>query len=311
MVSIIVPVYNAELYLKECVDSIRRQTHLDWELILVDDGSTDASGFIIDRYAESDRRIRALHFDNGGLSVARNRGLNAAYGEHIIFVDADDMLHPRFVEIMMHHANKHPFHIIACGMIYGRVPKFSKMNGRDSKLYKVDQAIEQILLQRPGMHNSAWAHLFPRAVFARERFRPGILYEDLDSFYRFFEASQGLCVVPAEMYFYRDSPGSLLHVWRRERAHVLEITERIEQHFAERGRRLLAAARSRRFSANFNIFLLASENGDGAVADSCWKHICERRASILFNPRTRLRNKLGALLSYFGRRAVLAAHSIR
>ncbi|MDE6300239.1 MAG: glycosyltransferase [Muribaculaceae bacterium] len=311
MVSIIVPVYNAELYLKECVDSIRNQTHLDWELILVDDGSTDASGFLVDRYAESDRRIRALHFKNGGLSVARNRGIDAAYGEHIMFVDADDMLHPRTVETMMRHASRHPYHIISCDFIFGRVPAFSRVSATDGKLLDTDTAIARVLLQRKGTHNSAWAHLYPRGIFAKERFREGILYEDLDSFYRFLEASQGLCAVKAGLYFYRDTPGSLLNVWRRERAQVLDITERIERHMEQKSRRLVKAARSRRFSANFNMFILASEHGDKTLADRCWAHIKDRRAGVLFDPRTRMKNKAGALLSYLGRRAVLAVNRHR
>ena len=198
MVRIILPVYNAELYIKECVDSILNQTHLDWELILIDDGSTDASGFLIDRYAESDRRIRALHYPNGGLSVARNRGIDAAYGEHIMFVDADDMLHPRTVETLLYHAKQHPFHIISCDYTHGRVPTFGRLTGRKSKLLNVDEAIARVLYQRKVVHNSSWGHLYPRSVFTKERFRDGILYEDLDSFYRFIEATEGLCAIEAK-----------------------------------------------------------------------------------------------------------------
>lgn len=310
MVSIIVPVYNAEPYLKECVDSIRNQTHLDWELILVDDGSTDASGFLIDRYAENDRRIRALHYANGGMSVARNRGLDASFGEHIMFVDADDMLHPRTVEIMLRHAAEHPYHIISCDYSYGRVPVFGKLSRTAARMLNIESAVTAVLFQRKVVHNSSWGHLYPRGVFANERFREGILYEDLDSFYRFLEASQGLCAIESKLYFYRDTPGSELHRWRRERAQVLEVTERIEHHFEKRSDLLRRAARSRRFSANYNMFLLASDHGDKALADRCWAHIRERRASILLDPRTRFRNKAGALLSYLGPRAVLAVNRL-
>ncbi|MGN0231004.1 MAG: glycosyltransferase family 2 protein [Muribaculaceae bacterium] len=97
-ISVIVPVYNAEQWLERCIDSIVAQTYTDWELLLVDDGSADRSGDICDRYAAADPRIRAFHKPNGGVSSARNLGLDNASGEWITFVDADDYIEPRFLE---------------------------------------------------------------------------------------------------------------------------------------------------------------------------------------------------------------------
>ena len=98
MVSIIVPVYNVEEYLRECVDSVLNQTYSDVEVILVDDGSTDQSGNICDEYAKMDSRIKVIHKKNGGVSSARNAGIEVASGERIIFVDSDDCIHPRLLE---------------------------------------------------------------------------------------------------------------------------------------------------------------------------------------------------------------------
>lgn len=91
-ISIIVPVYNVEQWLERCIESIVAQTYADWELLLVDDGSTDRSGDICDRYAASDSRIQAFHKPNGGLSSARNYGIDKSNGEHILFIDSDDYL---------------------------------------------------------------------------------------------------------------------------------------------------------------------------------------------------------------------------
>lgn len=96
MVSIIVPVYNVEEYLRECVDSVLNQTYSDVEVILVDDGSTDQSGNICDEYAKMDSRIKVIHKKNRGVSSARNTGIETASGERIIFVDSDDCIHPQF-----------------------------------------------------------------------------------------------------------------------------------------------------------------------------------------------------------------------
>lgn len=97
-ISIIVPIYKVERYLKRCVDSILNQTFTDFELILVDDGSPDNCGRICDEYAEKDNRIYVIHKENGGLSDARNAGLDYATGQYIIFVDSDDFVEPDLLE---------------------------------------------------------------------------------------------------------------------------------------------------------------------------------------------------------------------
>lgn len=97
-VSIVVPVYNAEKYLHRCIDSVLAQTYSDWELLLIDDGSKDASGSICDEYTTKDGRIRVFHKENGGVSSARNLGLDNAQGEWVTFVDADDYIEENFLK---------------------------------------------------------------------------------------------------------------------------------------------------------------------------------------------------------------------
>lgn len=97
-ISVVVPVYNAEKYLKKCVESVIAQTYTDWEMILVDDGSKDASADIVDEYAGKDTRIRAIHQKNAGPGMARNAGIRNALGEYIVFLDSDDMVTPDYFE---------------------------------------------------------------------------------------------------------------------------------------------------------------------------------------------------------------------
>ena len=101
MISVVVPIYNVEKYLRRALDSILSQTHKDWEAILVDDGSTDSSGSIADEYARRDRRFKVVHKENGGLSDARNAGLQSISGEHLLFLDSDDFLHPQLMELCL------------------------------------------------------------------------------------------------------------------------------------------------------------------------------------------------------------------
>lgn len=103
MISVIVPVYNAETYLNECIDSILRQTHRDFELILIDDGSTDTSGELCDLYASKDSRVQVVHTANHGASAARNTGIDRANGDYILFIDSDDTIDPDYIEILYQH----------------------------------------------------------------------------------------------------------------------------------------------------------------------------------------------------------------
>ena len=113
-VSIIVPVYNAEAYLSRCVHSILRQTHRNWELLLVDDGSTDGSSALCDSYAAQDARIRVLHQQNGGVSAARNAGLKAAEGTYVGFVDADDWIEPEMYACLLREAARTGADVVMC-----------------------------------------------------------------------------------------------------------------------------------------------------------------------------------------------------
>ena len=114
LISVIVPVYKVEKYLKRCVDSILAQTYTCLEVILVDDGSPDGCPAICDEYAREDRRVRVIHKENGGLSDARNAGIDAAKGKFLGFVDSDDYVHPRFYELLLQALKEEGADIAGC-----------------------------------------------------------------------------------------------------------------------------------------------------------------------------------------------------
>lgn len=154
-VSVIVPVYKAEQYLHNCIDSILNQTYTDFELILVDDGSPDKSGEICDKYAENDGRIRVIHKKNGGVSSARNEGMHAAKGEYICFVDSDDSLNIYFLQKCLELAKSYGDELIICG--YNKIEnnKIQKNIFSDEKydILQRDQVImtlvEKVLICAP------------------------------------------------------------------------------------------------------------------------------------------------------------------
>ena len=113
-VSVIVPIYHVAPWLRRCLDSILAQTYTEFQLILVDDGSTDSCGAICDEYAAKDHRITVIHKENGGLSSARNAGLEAADGQFISFIDSDDWIHPQFLELMLHFQKAGDYDLVIC-----------------------------------------------------------------------------------------------------------------------------------------------------------------------------------------------------
>lgn len=213
LVSIIVPVYNVEKYLKRCIDSILSQTYHNLEIILVDDGSTDYSGAICDRYAEQDYRIRVIHKKNGGLSDARNSGLDIAKGDYIAFIDSDDWISDDYVNVLVKALEYGKTQISACS--YRKVSgltKYNEVTGISSsgelEIWTILEAYQHLFLNKK-IDCSAWAKLYKHTLFRDIRFPVGKLYEDQFTTYKLFHSSQGVTYIDQEMYFYFNRPESI------------------------------------------------------------------------------------------------------
>ncbi len=303
-VSVILPVFNGEKFLAEAIDSVCGQTFSDWELIIVDDGSADRSGAVADRYSMNDRRIRVIHAPNGGLSVARNRGIDAARSPWIYFLDADDAMHPRALELLLDAADLSDEVDLAVGGFSFDRRQLVAYDAAEAEfdIMAPPDLIGATLYQRPGIVHTAWGKLYRKVIFDAERFTPGLYYEDLDFFYRYALRCRRTAVSTAPLYFYRQHPASIMHTWDNRRLDVLRVTERIERDMADRCPQLVPAARDRRLSANFNVFVNASRAGQPDVARMCWTTVRRYRLGSLFDRRVRAKNKVGVMLSFFGKR---------
>lgn len=296
-VSVIVPIYNNEKFLGECVESICRQTYTDLEVILVDDGSTDSSGAICDTLAAADPRINVVHTPNRGVSASRNTGIDRATRSQIMFVDSDDAIHPEMVRTLIG--------LIAEDDVRCAICKFTDRTSALSQEGRVihlspRQAIEMTLYQYM-LDSSLCCKLFPTEALKRTKLREGIRYEDLDSIYRVYENIDGKIVfTSAPMYLYRNNPDSFIHNFTPDRLDVLTVTDEIVAYY-KNDPQLLRAARDRRFSAYFNMFILSAKAGMETEAERCWEVIKAERHDELRNPKVRRKNKIGALASYLGR----------
>ena len=308
LVSVIVPVYKVESYLHRCVDCILAQTYANLEIILVDDGSPDNCGKICDEYAQKDKCIKVIHKKNGGLSDARNAGLDIAMGEYITFVDSDDWIHFQYVEILLNNLTKADVDISTCSFV--RTPEKMLMDSKVSEssyhIYSSEKAIEQTLYQNR-LDNSAWGKLYKKELFNGLRFTVGRLYEDLDFFYKIYDRAVRLVHTDAVLYYYYYRTDSIMGVFNRKRLDVLDITDEIVCYITMHHPRIVPAAQDRKLSANFNMLALMSlyKSDDEISIRRCWNNIRLLRWGRLFDPKVRLKNKLGILVSLFGRKALM------
>ena len=180
LISIIVPVYNVEEYLPKCLDSIINQSYTNLQIILIDDGSTDASGNICDGYAEKDSRIVVVHQENKGLSAARNTGIKLIAGNYVMFVDSDDYVHPDFCKCPYLCARNNNADLV----LFDYEPVGSKRNKYKKPLSgckSTEEAIDSLFTYNC---QAVWNKLYSSAIVEKLSFREGYLYEDVDYTYK-------------------------------------------------------------------------------------------------------------------------------
>ncbi len=203
LISLIVPVYNVRNYLTTCLRSIVEQTYTNLEIILVDDGSTDGSSAICDEYARNDRRVRVIHLPHGGVSAARNAGLEAATGELLGFVDSDDFIDTDMYEYLHGLLVKHDADVAACTYLLEQEGRPSKIINNTGKLYVFsNKEIIRALVKNDLVKNYLWAKLFKRSLFEQLTFPVGRTYEDVAVLYKVFYKSRKVVLSCVSKYHY-------------------------------------------------------------------------------------------------------------
>ena len=307
LISVIVPVYNVAEYLDQCLDSIVNQSYRQLEILVIDDGSTDDSGNMCDRWAERDERIRVVHQPNGGLSAARNTALDMMTGELVIMVDSDDLLHPEAVTILLRTMQEFQADVVLTDFVsfYGNDIKWCDTASTDlnPRSYNTEEALMAIYYQQ-GVSNSSCGRLFKASLFDGVRYPVGQFYEDLAIIYPLYQRSNRVVKIDVRLYGYRQRTDSILGRFSPERAAVIDICENLERQVQEDNNKLLPAVRSRLLSAYFNILLLSQQDSSSRydqLADRCWNGIKRLRSHCLIDGNVRLKNKAGIIASYLGR----------
>lgn len=237
LITVIVPIYNVEKYLKQCLDSIINQTYKNLEIILVDDGSPDNCGKICDNYAEKDNRIKVIHKENGGLSSARNAGLDIATGDYISFIDSDDYVAENFIETLYKLCIENNCDISECDFLkFENEVCTNKMNANiemysnyemQKRLYVFEFSVRGVIV---------WNKLYKKYLFENIRFPFGKINEDEFITYKvLYNCKSNIAVTNNQLYYYRYNTQSIMgRKFNEKRLDVLEAFEERKQFYKER-----------------------------------------------------------------------------
>lgn len=209
LVSIIIPVYNVEKYLNKCIESVVSQTYKNLDIIIIDDGSKDSSGKMCDEWASKDKRIRVIHKTNGGLSDARNVGIEHAKGNYISFVDSDDFIENDMIEVLLKEIKENNCDISICGYYKTYVDKDEIIdNSKEIFVMNKIEAIDRMNIL--GSYDvSAWGKLFNISLIKDIRFPVGKLSEDWFVMYKIFYNANRICYNPNPKYHYVQRAGGI------------------------------------------------------------------------------------------------------
>ena len=267
MISVIVPVYQVEAFLRRCVDSILAQTYTDYELILVDDGSPNACGSICDAYAKADSRVRVIHRENGGLSAARNTGIDWVIAnsdsQWISFVDSDDWLHPRYLEALLSAVEETGSAAAVC--------RFEK-TGRDRGFTKLPDGISPELWTTEDFYCAdkltatvAWGKLYQKDALRHIRYPVGKIHEDEFITHILLFSSSRLAFVDLPLYYYYQNPASIMRSgWSPK--HIAEsdgLKEQLDYFLSRKFNRAAATAARAYLQSLYRNLIQAKKAVDG------------------------------------------------
>ena len=239
MISVIIPVYNVELYLDRCVQSVVSQTHNELEIILVDDGSTDNCPTICDAWGQKDSRIKVIHKPNGGLSDARNAGMAAASGDYIAFVDSDDWIAPEMLKRLIQTMKKDSSDIAACSvrMVWEDDRPDRMLTVRTNCVLDRQEA-QRALLEEKLLKHPVWYKLYKRETIQNIPFEKGKYHEDVFWSYQVIGNAARISLIDYIGYFYTQRSASIMGAaYSQKRLDAIEAHERwycyLEDRFPE------------------------------------------------------------------------------
>ncbi|MDT2743473.1 glycosyltransferase family 2 protein [Enterococcus asini] len=268
-ISIIVPVYKVEKYLEKCVDSILAQTFTDFELILVDDGSPDRSGAMCDEYAQKDSRVRVIHKENGGLSSARNAGIDVAKGRYLGFVDSDDYIDSKMYEQLFTDIEREQADLSICGIYHVYEGKKPKKKSETVMVLNRDEAME-LIFHGNEISDHAVNKLYKRGIFSKLRYPLGKYHEDSFTIVGILDQCNTVVVNTTQRYYYYHRSDSITsHAFSRKHLEYISAWEQNERLVKGRTAQIDEAAHQRVCFANFLVLdKIVESNQENLISET-------------------------------------------
>lgn len=301
LISVVVPVYNVEKYLDKCVLSILNQSYQNLEIILVDDGSPDNCGVICDKYRQQDKRIRVIHKKNGGLSDARNAGIEIATGKYITFVDSDDYIDEDYIEYLYSLIKKYKVNLSFCKYCVERSEPRNRENSllKDEKCDKIS-AFEEILYAR-NFEVSACAKMYLRSQFKGIRFPVGKLFEDNATIYKLIEQNDYIALGYKSKYNYVIRKDSITtKTFTPSQMYLITASDEMCD-YLKKYSALQKAIKRKKGVARISTLnrMIDSSTRNDAEEKKLKKDILQYK-SILYDNKASLRDRVSILLLTFG-----------
>lgn len=301
-VSVIIPIYNTQKYLSRCLDSILHQTEPDLEILLVDDGSTDDSGRICDAYARKDKRFCVLHKENGGVSSARNAGMDRMTGDYCCFVDSDDYICENYISVLLNNLKAYCCDISVCGLAKTNASE----NSERVTVLKQREAQLSLFNETDGIKGYIGGKLFKTDIIKKNNIKfdeSQTLAEDLLFLFDYLECCQGehtVCVSKKKLYCYEKSgTGALAQrgqadVFMEKWCDAVKACEKILRKIPEEDKILRRAVRLEKAMQRATMIRITANYNEETRRKAYKKFLLKNLIPYLFSKNFSMRKKLGA-----------------
>lgn len=303
LISVIVPVYKVEEYLDRCVDSIINQTYKNLEIILVDDGSPDNCPKMCDGYAKKDKRIKVIHKKNGGLSDARNIGIDNSKGDYLTFIDSDDYVELNYIEFLYNLMVKYDADI-SMGKQYVRYSN-KVINTGSGYLYDnlTKAEIFEKLMYGEDFDVSAWSKLYKRKLFSDIKYPVNRLFEDSATTYKLIDKANKSVMKSEPIYNYIIRDGSITNsVFNEKKLDLIKSTEEMTIYISKKFPELKSACDRRLMYSYLSTLtqLVKSNQKNKKIQNYLFKYIKKNRRRVLKYKYIPRRDRIALYCSYFG-----------
>lgn len=304
-ITVVIPVYNVEQYLKESIESVISQTYRNLEIILIDDGSTDNSGSICDYFANQDCRIKVIHKENGGLSEARNTAIQIAKGKYITFVDSDDVISRNMIDYLWRAIKSNEGDISICNFSCFRedLPVFYNKEEYIEPEHLTGVAGIELMFYQIYSDVSASYKLYSTVLFSNIKYPKGLIFEDLATTYRLFLIANKVSYINIPLYYYRQRKGSIRHSrFKKIDMCSLDIVHDIEKNlkYSNTFDILKKSFYARSLSVSFQVLMKDIPKNCVEYEKELLNYIKRFRVIVIFDKKARMKTRIAAIFSFFG-----------